>query len=149
MVWFSIAASIASIISAGTALIAVIFQVKQQKNDKKEKREMAKARFSVIGGTISGKKLLVNIHNAGNKYLYNINSEWVGEGEADISVSKVINMSCPYEYIVELNFKDDNVKKIEGNLVVKYSNIYGESESTEKKILIEDLKFKTFKGDFN
>lgn len=148
LTYITIAASIASIISATTALIAIIFQIKEQRANEKEKREMAKARFSIIGGCISGKKLSLNIHNGGNKYLYNIDPNWSGNEKAHCTLSRVTDERNPYEYVLDFEFDDADTRSLDGDILIKYNTIYGKIESVKKKILIENSKFKEFKGDF-
>ncbi|WP_160686872.1 hypothetical protein [Clostridium sp. C2-6-12] len=148
LTYITIAAGIASIISAAAALIAVIFQIREQRKNEKEKRELAKARFSIIGGFISGKKLSINIHNGGNKYIYNIDPKWSLNNKVNYTVSRAIDNRAPYEYVVELEFEDNDTANLDGDIIVNYNTIYGKLESMKKKILIQNAEFKEFKGDF-
>lgn len=124
----------AATVSALCAFITLIMLYLAQKKSNIEKYEVAKANFYVGSTPIGGNELCLKLKNRGYLNIKDVKVSLRGKnGEIYDGVNVKLNhiyeveKENAYDYEINLNYKDfiEN-KNIEGNLILEYTDIYGE-----------------------
>lgn len=141
-----IIATISAIASAVSAIMAFITTIQNKKANEKideERHAMVRPNFVVTGVTENRieRKYKIQVLNIGYNVLNDIAIRWEGNKKADLEMDKYVenDKTLTYEINIRFDKENNNIKKIEGELTLIYTDILGKQYNKSIKLIFNEI----------
>lgn len=143
----AIISTVSAVISSISAFTALLLQYKSKKDLDKERREFSKPLMYIISLSKSLNKFEFTLKNRAEYCITELYAEWKGIGNPDIDVD-IIDLywgddsnTKKQDYNLILHFKGIFETDIEGDVILKYKDVYGNEGKVIKHFKFTSMYF--------
>lgn len=135
--------AIATAIAAIAAAITTWQNHKSTKKQDEERHAMIKPSFVVTGVSEDRIKNIykIDVENIGYNMLNSVAVKWEGAENADVEISRYMEQDKTLIYVIEMKFNEVNndVKEVEGELILIYTNVLGKKYNENIKLVFNNI----------